>query len=57
MAKAAKRFYHSVEEVREVVLESDGELSSDSELGGLSSEEEQMLNDGLDPDVDVENSR
>ena len=57
MAKAPKKIYHSVDEVLEVVLDSDCELSSDSELGDLSSDEEQMLDEGLDPEVDVQNSR
>jgi hypothetical protein len=57
MAKASKKIYHNVEEVLQDVLDSDFEFDSDSELGDLSSEEEELINEGLDPEVDVAQSR
>ena len=57
MAKNQNKTYHSVEDVLRDVLDSDVEFDSDSELGELSSDEEELINQGLDPELDVDQSR
>lgn len=57
MAKPPKKRFLSVDEVLQEVLDSECECSSDSELGDLSSDEEEMIDEGIDPEVDVDDAR
>jgi len=52
MASNKTRTYTSVEDVLQDVLDSDFEVDSGSEFGDLSSEEEEMIDAGCDPEVE-----
>ena len=52
MASNKARTYTSMEDVLRDVLDSDFEVDSPSEFGDLSSEEEEMINAGCDPEVE-----
>ena len=53
MARNSRQIYQNFEDVLRDILDSDFECDSDSELGDLSSDVEEMINEGLDPEVDV----
>ena len=48
---------NTLEETTVFMLDSDFVVSSDSELGELSSEEEEMINAGCDPAIELHESR
>ena len=52
MASKNTRTYTSVEDVLQDVLDSDFEVDSGSEFGDLSSEEEELIDAGRDPEVE-----
>ena len=52
MASNNTRTYTSVEDVLRDVLDSDFEVDSGSEFGDLSSEEEELIDAGCDPEVE-----
>lgn len=57
MASNSKKIYRSVEDVLQDVLDSDFEVDSGSEIGELSSEEEDLIDQGIDLEVDKEQQR
>ena len=52
MPPKSSKTYSSVQHVLNDVLDSEFEVSSDSEYGEISSEEEGFLNEGFDPTLD-----
>lgn len=54
MASTLKKTYRCTEDVLRDVLDSDFEVDSGSEFGDLSSEEEELINVGLDPEIDID---
>lgn len=57
MASNSKKIYRPADDVLEDILNSDFEVDSDSERGELSSEEKELIDQGIDPEVLEEQSR
>ena len=57
MASGRKKTYRSVDDVLQDIFDSDFEVDSSSEYGDLSSEEETLIDAGVDPDLESANSR
>ena len=57
MAAKRQRTNIPFAEVLELVLQDDGEELSDLEYGDLSEDEEALINEGVDPDLDLAEQR
>ena len=57
MASGRKKTYRSVDDVLQDIFDSDFEVDSSSEYGDLSSEEETLIDAGVDPDLESADSR